>query len=148
MLTMKSSVLPRIISATMMCLVLGYIASAGVFGYSPAHSQEQQASGFKTITSQQLVEMLTQKDFLLINVHVPYEGEIEGTDAFIPYDHIGEELTKLSKDKSAKLVLYCKSGRMSEIAAKRLSDSGYRQVSQLSGGMIAWKASGHALLRK
>lgn len=34
----------------------------------------------------QLKKQLDHKDFVLINTHVPYEGEITGTDLFIPYD--------------------------------------------------------------
>ena len=96
-------------------------------------------TNFTTITSAQLAEMLLEKDFLLINVHIPYEGEIENTDIFIPYDKLAENLDKLPKDKNAKIVLYCRSGRMSELAARELAQLGYTQVSHLSGGMIDWE---------
>jgi rhodanese-related sulfurtransferase len=117
-------------------------------GRSTAHADERQVSGFVTITSDQLARMLRQKGFLFVNVHVPYEGEIKGTDAFIPFDQVSENLDELPQDKNAKIVLYCRSGRMSEIAAQRLSELGYTHVSHLSGGMIAWQSSGRELIEK
>ena len=108
----------------------------------------QEAANFTTLTSAQLVAMLKQKDFFFANVHIPYEGEIKNTDAFIPYDKIADNLDKLPKDKNAKIVLYCRSGRMSEIAAQELSQLGYTQVSHLSGGMIDWKKNGYEIIEK
>jgi rhodanese-related sulfurtransferase len=83
-----------------------------------------------------------------VNVHIPYEGEIEGTDAFIPFDKIADHLDELPQDKDAKIVLYCMSGRMSEIAAAELAARGYRRVSHLSGGMVDWQASGYEVIEK
>jgi rhodanese-related sulfurtransferase len=101
-----------------------------------------------TVTSGQLAKMLQQKDFLFVNVHTPYEGEIKNTDAFIVFDKISDNLDKLPKDRSAKIVLYCRSGRMSEIAARQLMTLGYTQVSHLSGGMIDWKRNGYEIIEK
>ena len=103
---------------------------------------------FITLTSAELATMLNQKDFYFVNVHIPYVGEIKNTDAFVPYDKITENLDKLPKDKNAKIVLYCQSGRMSETAAKELIQLGYTQVSHLSGGMIEWKQNGYAIINK
>ncbi|MBI3430527.1 MAG: rhodanese-like domain-containing protein [Actinobacteria bacterium] len=104
---------------------------------------KKEATSFNTLTSTQLAAMLQQKDFFFVNVHIPYEGEIKKTDAFIPYDKIVDNLDKLPTDKNAKIVLYCRSGRMSEIAARALTELGYTQVSHLSGGMIDWEKNGY-----
>ncbi len=92
--------------------------------------------------------MLAQKDFFLVNVHVPYEGEISSTDTFIPYNEIANNLDKLPKDKNAKIVLYCRSGRMSGIAAQELAKLGYTRVFDLAGGMIAWEKAGYQIIKK
>ncbi len=97
---------------------------------------------------EQLASMLKQKDFCLVNVHTPYEGEIQKTDGFIPYDKIEDNLGKLPKDKNAKIVLYCRSGRMSGLAAKTLAKLGYTNLFDLSGGMIAWEKSGYTIIKK
>ena len=103
---------------------------------------------FTTLTSFQLAAMLETKDFFFVNVHTPYEGEIKNTDAFIVFDTIADNLDKLPQDKTAKIVLYCRSGRMSEIAARQLTQLGFSQVSHLSGGMIDWKKSGYEIVEK
>jgi rhodanese-related sulfurtransferase len=95
-----------------------------------------------------LALMLENKDFPLINVHIPYEGELEGTDAFIPFDQMEQNLDKLPADKDAKIVLYCRSGNMSGISARTLVGLGYTDVWNVDGGMIAWEASGRSLLSK
>ena len=105
-------------------------------------------AGFATLTSAQLAAMLRRKDFYFVNVHTPYEGEIGNTDAFVVFDKIAENLNKLPKNKDEKIVLYCQSGRMSEIAAQELARLGYSRVSHLKGGMIAWKNSGYAVIKK
>lgn len=107
-----------------------------------------QAASFATLDSAQLFKMLENKDFILVNVHIPYEGEIQETDSHIAFDKIADNLNKLPSDRNAEIVLYCQSGRMSEIAAAELGSLGYHHVSHLSGGMLAWKEAGHAIVEK
>lgn len=113
-----------------------------------AAGEPTEAAGFSTIGSAELAERLTDKDFVFINVHIPYEGEIDRTDAFIPFDRIEENLDRLPADRDAAIILYCKSGRMSETAARELVGRGFTDVSHLSGGMVDWERSGYPLLRK
>ncbi len=100
------------------------------------------------ITVQQLNRMLKEKDFTLINVHIPYDGEIPQTDLFIPYNEIEENADRLPHEKNAKIVIYCRSDRMSNIASVTLVEMGYTNVLNLKGGMKAWKASGYGLIYK
>lgn len=104
------------------------------------------AKGFTDITVAELSTMLESKDFLFVNTHIPYEGEIAGTDAFIPYDELELYADQLPADKDARIVLYCRSGRMSEIAATALAQQGYSNVYELDGGMIAWEEAGLPLI--
>lgn len=130
-------------------IIIGIFVLIIIFGsFWLLRKSPQEIVNFTTLTSAQLAAMLEQKDFFFVNVHIPYEGEIKNTDAFIPYDAIADNFDKLPKDKNAKIVLYCQSGRMSEIAAQELSRLGYTRISHLSGGMINWKNSGYEIIEK
>ena len=94
---------------------------------------------YQNVTPTQLQTMLKDKDFVLVNVHIPFAGNIPVTDLSIPYDEVQQNLTQLPPDKSAKVVLYCSSGRMSQIAAEELVSLGYTDIWNLDGGMAAWQ---------
>ena len=79
-----------------------------------------------------------------INVHVPDEGSIPGTDSRIPFDRLEARRADLPQT-STPLAVYCRTGRMSAIAVRTLRRLGYRRVTELRGGMEAWRASGRTL---
>ncbi len=107
---------------------------------------ETEGGSYVNVTPAELRSMLEGKDFPLVNVHIPYEREIEGTDLFIPYDQVAERLDELPQERDAKIVLYCRSGSMSATAAEALVGLGYTNVWNLDGGMIAWERVGYPLL--
>ena len=100
---------------------------------------------YRSISADELDLMLKDKDFLLINVHVPFAGNITGTDLSIPYDQIEQNLSQLPTAKNAKIVLYCRSGRMSQIAAETLVSLGYTDIWDLRGGMVDWEQAGYKI---
>ena len=103
---------------------------------------------YVNVTPVQLAGMLKAKDFFLVNVHTPYAGEIAATDAFIPYDQTAQLLGHYPADRQAKIVVYCRSGRMSAIAAAELVKAGYTNVLNLEGGMSAWEQAGYPLRQR
>ncbi|MCO6452632.1 MAG: beta-propeller fold lactonase family protein [Caldilineales bacterium] len=103
------------------------------------------SDGFVDINVQQLQTALSQKDFTLVNVHVPYAGEIPDTDLFIPYDLIQSQFDALPNQDSP-IVVYCRSGSMSTMAATVLARLGYSNVFELDGGFNAWQAVGNELI--
>ena len=105
-------------------------------------------NAYVDVSPHDLSSMLERKDFLLVNVHIPYAGEIGDTDLFLPYDEIGDRLQELPSQQNTRIVLYCRSGGMSAIAATTLASRGYTSVWNLDGGMIAWEEAGYPLVKE
>jgi rhodanese-related sulfurtransferase len=140
--------LTRIILAV---FAIAVVAVAGIFVLQlrPSAKAAVPTPGtYGVLTPEQLNGMLQHKDFTFINVHIPYEGEIDKTDEFIPYNKIDDNLSKLPAQKNAKIVVYCLTGYTSAIAAKDLVSRGYTNVYLLDGGMNAWRAAGYTILNR
>lgn len=97
---------------------------------------------YTDVSAAEMQTMLVDKDFTFINVHIPFQGDIPSTDLSIPYDQFDQNLDELPADKGAKIVVYCRSGYMSAIAAQTLISKGYTNIWNLSGGMVAWEQAG------
>lgn len=79
-----------------------------------------------------------------INVHVPNEGNIAGTDLEVPFDQVSSS-TALPADLTTPLAVYCRSGNMSATAVKDLQSKGYVDIVELRGGYDAWLQAGRTL---
>jgi len=97
---------------------------------------------FTSVPPSEFYKLMQEDDVFLIDVHVPEQKHLPGTDAWIPYDRIEEFKDVLPKNKETKILVYCRSGHMSKIAASKLAEMGYRNIYDLDGGIIAWEKTG------
>jgi sulfur-carrier protein adenylyltransferase/sulfurtransferase len=73
----------------------------------------------------------------LLDVREPYEyqiAQIGGT--LIPQNDVPQRLSEIPKDR--EIVVQCRSGARSQKIAEFLKQSGYSQVVNLAGGILAW----------
>lgn len=139
---------PLIVAVVVVALLAlaGGAAGCGGDETSDSSSGGETAQAYTDIGPDELATMLEDKDFVFINTHVPYEGEIEQTDLFLPFDEAAALVDQLPSDKAAKIVVYCRSDRMSRIAADEWAAAGYTNLFNLEGGFVAWEEAGYPLL--
>jgi rhodanese-related sulfurtransferase len=129
--------------AFLLPLLLPVIATA-----DPGREVRIEEGVYTSISPAELEGMLRAKDFFLVNVHVPYAGEIPRTDAFISYQDTSARIGEYPRDRTARIVVYCLGNRMSGIAVRDLLRSGFTNVSMLDGGMNSWREAGFPLINR
>jgi len=101
--------------------------------------QENSSNAVKLVSPQEFATLAKEKNAFMIDVHTPEQTHIPGTNAVIPFDKISENVDKLPVDKSTPILIYCRSGSMSDRASEEIAELGYSNVYDLEGGTNAYK---------
>ncbi len=83
-------------------------------------------------------------DVVLIDTREPHEyqeAHLEG-GKLVPPGLLAEEIGTAAPDKSARTILYCRSGQRSAVAAAQMEALGYEDVASMAGGILAWQEQG------
>lgn len=91
------------------------------------------------VRPQEFAKLAQAENAFMVDVHTPEQTHIPGTDAFIPDTEISDRASELPQDKSTPILVYCRSGSMSERASQEIADLGYTNVYDLKGGTNAYK---------
>ena len=89
-------------------------------------------------------EEIAGGDVVLIDTREPHEyqeAHLEG-GKLVPPGLLADQIEAAAPDKSARTILYCRSGNRSAIAAAQMQAMGYDNVASMEGGILAWQEQG------
>ncbi len=95
---------------------------------------------YMKITAEEAKEIMEDVNaFILLDVRTEAEfkeNRIDGA-VLIPDNEIAERASEELPDKNARILVYCRTGRRSALAAKELINMGYNTVYDF-GGIVDW----------
>ena len=101
------------------------------------HNQEMT---YMNITAEEAKEIMdTQQGYVILDVRAQEEydqGHIPGA-IVIPHEEITEKAEAVLPDKNQLILVYCRSGRRSKIAADAMVELGYTNIREF-GGILDW----------
>ncbi|MFP4096305.1 MAG: rhodanese-like domain-containing protein [Cyclobacteriaceae bacterium] len=123
------------LSATLLLLLLACT--------SDKQSGGQQVEGLKTISVSKLHEKLVSAEKLVLldtrSTDEYASGHLENA-RFVNFQTFSLEDVE-DIPKNTRIVIYCHSGGRSQRVGQQLVESGYKDVSNLEGGIVGWKAN-------
>ena len=106
-------------------------------GQANPNSQE---AVYMNITAQEAKQIMdSEEGYIILDTRTQAEydeGHIPGA-IVIPHDEINEKAEQMLPDKDQLILVYCRSGRHSKLAAQSLVELGYTNIKEF-GGIIDW----------
>ena len=137
------------ISVFLGALIIGVLLTSGCIQTENNTAQsETQIQIIENITPEEayilILESKDNPNFVILDVRTPEEflGEYIENAVNLDYysDTFKNDLDKLDKNKT--YLIYCRSGRRSENALNIMKELDFREVYNMSGGIIKWKSEG------
>lgn len=108
-------------------------------GCAPREKENGEAV-YMNISAQEAKQIIdTQTGYVILDTREQYEfdqGHIPGA-VLLPYDQVAEKAEEMLPDKDQLILVYCRSGRRSKIAAQALVELGYTNIKEF-GGILDW----------
>ena len=116
------------------------LLAAAIFAACRQTEKIVKESVYMNITAEEAkVLMESETGYIILDVREQDEydaGHIPGA-ILIPYTRIEEEASEKLTDKDQLILVYCRSGRRSKIAADALVELGYTNIREF-GGILDW----------
>ena len=102
--------------------------------------ENDQGAVYVNITAEEAKRIMNTKEgYIILDVRTQEEydqGHIPGA-IVISHEEIAEKAEEVLTDKDQLILVYCRSGRRSKIAAEALVELGYTNIKEF-GGIIDW----------
>ena len=103
-------------------------------------NENDREAAYMNITAEEAKQIMdSEEGYIILDVREQDEydaGHIPGS-ILIPYTEIAEKAEEVLTDKDQLILVYCRSGRRSKIAAEALVELGYTNIKEF-GGIIDW----------
>ena len=102
--------------------------------------ENNQGAVYVNITAEEAKQIMdTEEGYVILDVRTQEEydqGHIPGA-IVISHEEIAEKAEEVLTDKEQLILVYCRSGRRSKLAAEALTELGYTNIKEF-GGIIDW----------
>ena len=102
--------------------------------------ENNQGAVYVNITAEEAKQIMdSEEGYIILDVRTQEEfdqGHIPGATQ-ISHEEIAEKAEEVLTDKEQLILVYCRSGRRSKIAAEALAELGYTNIKEF-GGIIDW----------
>lgn len=117
------------VRSIILLLVVGYLA----------YKMFAPTKGVKQVSTTELKPLLNDRKRFYLDVRTPAEFKGNHIKGFknIPLQTLNSQLNQIPKDK--EVLVICQSGMRSKQAVKVLKRAGYTNVTEVRGGMNAWR---------
>ena len=120
-------------------LILFLLTAMLLVGCGQANQNNQEAV-YMNITAEEAKQIMdSEEGYIILDTRTQEEydeGHIPGA-IVIPHDEITDRAEEELPDKDQLLLVYCRSGRRSKLAAEALVKLGYTNIKEF-GGIIDW----------
>jgi rhodanese-related sulfurtransferase len=110
------------------------------FAIIPVRAEGLSYNLIDVTTAHTMITSSQYPDLLILDVRSTGEYKLSHLEnsISIPFDQIDSRISELAGNESGEILVYCKSGFTSQLAAEILVIHGFTRVSSLNGGIMAW----------
>jgi thioredoxin len=106
-------------------------------------------SSYQELAASEAMSLIRTRDPLIIDVRTPgeyYAGHLEGA-RLIPLQQLQERVGEIAGEKGRDILLYCRSGNRSTVAAEILGRAGFKKLYNIRYGILEWEKEGHRVVQ-
>lgn len=128
-------------------LVLAFVVILGMLIWTLWQGASR---GLKKLSPMDATQLINREDAVVLDVRSDGEfnqGHIVNA-VNIPQKSLDEQLAKLEKYRDRPIITACRNGQVAVGVGNRLRKSGFEQVYNLAGGLMAWEGANLPLVKK
>lgn len=99
---------------------------------------------FKGLTAEEASKLIKSQNPVIVDVRTPkefYAGHIPGA-LLLPLQQLSSRISEIDAYREKPVILYCRSGNRSVVAAEVLIEKGFKKIWHIRKGILEWQKKG------